>query len=64
MKYMYFSSNTFFREGVVHRYGGTVYRDRRRTMHDLRAAITAFIQSISSEQLTGVFKKNKDPSLY
>ena len=33
-----------------------VYRDRPRTLDDLQAAITAFIQSISSEQLIAVFK--------
>ena len=33
-----------------------VYRDRPRTLDDLQAAITAFIQSISSEQLIAVFR--------
>ena len=33
-----------------------VYRDRPRTLDDLQAAIIAFIQSISSEQLIAVFR--------
>ena len=43
-----------------------VYRNRPRTLDDLQAAITAFIQSISREQLIAVFKKQnkKVPSLY
>ena len=33
-----------------------VHRDRPRMLDDLQAAITAFIQSISSEQLIAVFR--------
>ena len=33
-----------------------LYRDRPRTLDDWQAAITAFIQSISSEQLIAVFR--------
>ena len=39
-----------------------VYRDRPCTLDDLQAAITAFIQSISSEQLIAVFKKKYEGS--